>query len=66
MLKKYKASAKMLTALQLKEIKGGAGMQADMFAQACDVTEDCNGYCEPGRVRGTFCLGGICRLFYCP
>ena len=65
MLKKYKASAKILTALQQKEIKGGVGMQAGMFAQPCEETEDCYGNCAPGKVRGTFCSGGICRLFYC-
>jgi hypothetical protein len=64
MLKKYKQTGKILSVHQLKEVKGGT-QQGGMFAQPCEETEDCYGNCEPGRVRGTFCSGGICRLFYC-
>ena len=41
MLKKYKESAKMLTALQLKEIKGGMSESKSLMPPQCFVNADC-------------------------
>jgi hypothetical protein len=66
MLKKYKQTGKILSVQKLKEVKGGTGQQADaMFAQSCGENEDCTNFCYPGKARGTFCLGGLCRNIYC-
>lgn len=65
MLKKYKKTAVVLAAVQLKEIKGGTGEEETSFAQPCWEDEDCYGQCVPGKIRGNFCASGICRLFYC-
>lgn len=57
MLKKYKSSAKMLTANQLKEIKGGSG---NAFAPYCDEFTPCPNNCDivPVGSLGWECGGG--------
>ena len=59
MLKKYKESAKMLTANQLKEIKGGKG--ATSPAPYCDESTPCPNSCDvvPHGSLGWECMGGM-------
>jgi hypothetical protein len=65
MLTKYKQTGKILSVHQLKEVKGGTGQQAIMFGQACSEDLDCNGLCAPGKLRGTYCAGAVCKTRTC-
>lgn len=60
MLKKYRKSGTSLSAMQLKEVKGGAGIEAGMFAQPCEDTSDCSNACFPGKPSGSYCFSGFC------
>lgn len=58
MLKKYKQTAAILPAVQLKEIKGGNG--AGVFAPYCDEYTPCPNNCDivPPGALGWECGGG--------
>lgn len=67
MLKKYKTSARMLTVLQLKEIKGGIGIDAEAAMQPqCFQASDCgHTVCGDPDFTAWYCIKRRCVLLYC-
>jgi hypothetical protein len=66
MLKKYKQTGKILSVHQLKEVKGGTGLESENFSQPCEDTEDCYNACSTSGQWGNYCVNGACRRVCCP